>query len=312
MEKTLQYQTTSQRAWVPSTSAREHYNNGPKTNYAVIFNMDHSIGALQSNFASNRFATIYKGSCMKLNGKVAVVTGAQKGIGKATAEALAKEGASVVVNFLDDQAAADEIVANIITKGGKAIAVQGDVTKKPQVDAIIERAEEIGGIDILINNAGVFPRKELFEIENDDWDYVHDLNLKACFFCAQAAAAKMIKSNRNGSIVNISSISAYDGPALGIHYAASKGGLISMTRALAMALSKDLIRVNAVAPGLTDTAQPRDGHSEAEILEIGNSLPLGRIIQPYEVAQSVLFLVSDDASQITGQVLHVNSGALMV
>ena len=249
---------------------------------------------------------------MKLKNKVALVTGAQRGIGKATAEALAEEGATVVVNFLDDETAANELVEEIISRGGKAITAQGDVTKKSQVDAIVDMADEFGGIDILINNAGVFPRKELFEISSDDWDYVHDINLKACFFCAQATAAKMVQSNKNGSIVNIASISAYDGPALGIHYAASKGGLISMTKALAMSLSKSSIRVNAIAPGLTDTAQPRDGHSEAEIVEMGNSLPLGRIIQPFEVAQSVLFLVSSEASQITGQVLHINGGTLII
>ena len=249
---------------------------------------------------------------MKLKNKVALITGAQRGIGKATAEALAEEGATVVVNFLDDETAANELVEDIISRGGKAITAQGDVTKKSQVDAIVDMADEFGGIDILVNNAGVFPRKGLFEISSDDWDYVHDINLKACFFCAQAAAAKMVQSNKNGSIVNIASISAYDGPALGIHYAASKGGLISMTKALAMSLSKSSIRVNAIAPGLTDTAQPRDGHSEAEIKEMGNSLPLGRIIQPFEVAQSVLFLVSNDASQITGQVLHINGGTLII
>ena len=249
---------------------------------------------------------------MKLKNKVALVTGAQRGIGKATAEALAEEGATVVVNFLDDETAANELVDDIISRGGKAVTAQGDVTKKSQVDAIVDMADEFGGIDILVNNAGVFPRKELFEISSDDWDYVHNINLKACFFCAQAAAAKMVQSNKNGSIVNIAYISAYDGPALGIHYAASKGGLISMTKALAMSLSKSSIRVNAIAPGLTDTAQPRDGHSEAEIIEMGNSLPLGRIIHPFEVAQSVLFLVSNEESQITGQVLHINGGTLII
>ena len=154
---------------------------------------------------------------MKLRNKVALVTGAQRGIGKATAEALAEEGATVVVNFLDDETAANKLVGDIIKRGGKAVTAQGDVTQKSQVDAIIDMTDAFGGIDILVNNAGVFPRKELFEISSDDWDYVHDINLKACFFCAQAAAAKMVQSNKNGSIVNIASISAYDGPALGIH-----------------------------------------------------------------------------------------------
>ena len=249
---------------------------------------------------------------MILKNKIALVTGAQRGIGKATAEVLAEAGATVVVNFLNDEITANEIVKNIIHGGGKAVAAQGDVTNKEQVDSIINITEDLGGIDILVNNAGVFPRKELFEINGEDWDYVHDINLKACFFCAQAAAAKMVQSNKNGSIVNIASISAYDGPTRGIHYAASKGGLISMTRALAMSLSNNSIRVNAIAPGLTVTAQPRDGHSEAEIKEMGNSLPLGRIIQPVEVAQSVLFLVSDQANQITGQVLHINGGTLII
>ena len=127
---------------------------------------------------------------MKLKNKVALITGAQRGIGKATAEVLAEAGATVVVNFLDDENAANEIVKNIIHGGGKAVTAQGDVTEKEQVDSIMNITEELGGIDILVNNAGVFPRKELFEINGEDWDYVHDINLKACFFCAQAAAAK--------------------------------------------------------------------------------------------------------------------------
>ena len=127
---------------------------------------------------------------MKLKNKVALVTGAQRGIGKATAEPLAEEGATVVVNFLDDETAANELVEDIVSRGGKAIAAQGDVTKKSQVDAIVDMADEFGGIDILVNNAGVFPRKELFEISSEDWNYVHDITSKKSFFLTKSIVYK--------------------------------------------------------------------------------------------------------------------------
>jgi len=242
---------------------------------------------------------------------VAVVTGAQQGIGKSIAQSFAAEGAAVVINYLDDRAAADATVASIIDNGGRATAVQGDVTSPADINKMMAAAEELGGISILVNNAGIFPRVAFLDATQTDWDRVHDINLKAGFFCAQAAARCLVAANRSGAIVNISSVSAYDGPPFGVHYAASKGGIISMTRAAAMALAGHGIRVNAIAPGLTDTAQPRDGNSESELSEIAAQLPLGRIIQPVDIAAAAVFLASDESRQMTGQVVHVNGGGLL-
>lgn len=247
---------------------------------------------------------------MRLRDKVAVVTGAQQGIGMAIAMAFAEEGAAVVINYLDDQAAADKAVGSIVEAGGRATAVAGNVVEPTDVERMMAAADEYGGISILVNNAGIFPRVEFMEMTGADWDSVQNVNLKASFFCAQSAARRMIAAGRGGAIINIASVAAYSGPPLGIHYAASKGGIISMTRALAMALAGQDIRVNAIAPGLTDTAQPRDGNSEAEIAVTAAKLPLGRIIQPQEIADAALFLGSNESLQMTGQVMHINGGQM--
>ncbi len=247
---------------------------------------------------------------MRLRDKVAVVTGAQQGIGVAIATALAGEGAAVVINYLDDQAAADRAAGSIVEAGGRAAAVAGNVAAPADVERMMAAADEFGGINILVNNAGIFPRIEFLEMTEADWDRVHDVNLKAGFFCAQSAARRMIAAGRGGAILNIASVAAYSGPPLGIHYAASKGGVIGMSRALAMALASQEIRVNAIAPGLTDTAQPRDGNSEAEIAATAAKLPLGRIIQPAEIAAAAVFLCSDESAQMTGQVMHINGGQM--
>jgi 3-oxoacyl-[acyl-carrier protein] reductase len=248
---------------------------------------------------------------MKLQDKVAVVTGAQQGIGKAIAQGLAAEGAAIVVNYLDDRAAAEAIVEAIVKTGGHATAVAGNVGEPADIESMMAAADDLGGIDILVNNAGIFPRVEFLAMTPADWDNVHNINLKAGFFCAQAAARRMVAASCRGAIVNIASVSAYDGPPLGVHYAASKAGVIGMTRAAAMALAGHNIRVNAIAPGLTDTAQPRDGGSEAEIAALAAQMPLGRIIQPEEIAAAALFLASDDSRQMTGQVMHVNGGQFL-
>ncbi len=247
---------------------------------------------------------------MRLRDKVAVVTGAQQGIGMAIAMAFADEGAAVVINYLDDRAAADSAVGGIVEAGGRATAVAGNVTEPSDVERMMAAADEFGGINILVNNAGIFPRVEFLEMTEADWDRVQNVNLKAGFFCAQAAARRMAAAKQGGAIINIASVAAYSGPPLGIHYAASKGGVIGMTRALAMALAGREIRVNAIAPGITDTAQPRDGGTEAEIAATAAKLPLGRIIQPKEIADAAVFLASNEAVQMTGQVMHINGGQI--
>jgi NAD(P)-dependent dehydrogenase (short-subunit alcohol dehydrogenase family) len=166
----------------------------------------------------------------------------------------------------------------------------------------------LGPIDILVNNAGVFPRVGFLEMAEDDWDYVLGVNLKGACFCAQAVAQRMIAAGRTGSIINLTSGAAFRGSPRGVHYCASKGGIVSMTRQMALELAPHRIRVNAIAPGLTDTAQPRYGMNEEEIAAGGRAIPLGRIAEPQEIASAAVFLASDNAGFITGQCLHVNGG----
>jgi 3-oxoacyl-[acyl-carrier protein] reductase len=245
---------------------------------------------------------------MALKGKCALVTGAQQGIGRAAALELAAAGADVVINFLDDESAAAAIAATIESGGGRALVVQGTVTDTADVIGMMDAAEELGGIDILVNNAGIFPRVELLDLSDDDWDRVIDVNLKGSFRCLREAARRMTDHGRGGVIINLASSAAYTGPELGVHYGASKGGVIGMTRAAASALASHGIRVNAIAPGLTDTAQPRDGMNEEEISQAAAATPLGRLTQPEDIANAVVFLASDASRQMTGQILHVNAG----
>jgi 3-oxoacyl-[acyl-carrier protein] reductase len=170
---------------------------------------------------------------------------------------------------------------------------------------------ELGPVDVLVNNAAVFPRVPLLEMSENDWDYVLDTNLKGSFFCAQAAAKAMIAAGKQGAIINLTSGAAFRGSPRGVHYCASKGGVLSMTRQMALELAPHRIRVNAIAPGLTDTAQPRYGMTEDELQAAGHALPLGRLAQPDDIAKAAVFLASDEAGFITGQCLHVNGGGYL-
>jgi len=248
---------------------------------------------------------------MRLTGKVALVTGAQQGIGRAIALALAREGADVGVNYLDDRGAADKVVQEVRGAGRRTVLVQADVAQPASAQAMVEQVVgELGGIDVLVNNAGVYPRVPLLEMRESDWDLVLDVNLKGGFFCAQAAARAMIAAGRRGSIINMAS-QAIRGAVRGVHYSASKGGVVAMTRAMALELAPHGIRVNAIAPGLTDTAQPRYGNTEAEIAVMASAVPLGRMAQPADIAGTAVFLASNEAGHITGQTLHVNGGSFM-
>ena len=247
-----------------------------------------------------------------LTGKSALVTGAQQGIGAAVAIALAEAGANVAINYLDDTAAAEAVAATIRALGRRAMLISGDIsTLGTPAQLVKSTVAAFGKIDILVNNAGVFPRVPFLDMTVRDWDFVHSINLKASCFCAQAAARSMIEKGVEGAIISMASSAVYGASPHGVHYAASKGGIVSLTRAMAHELAPHRIRVNAIAPGLTDTAQPRYGFTEEELQARSAAMPLGRMGQPADIANVAVFLASDKAAFMTGQIVHANGGIFM-
>jgi NAD(P)-dependent dehydrogenase (short-subunit alcohol dehydrogenase family) len=248
---------------------------------------------------------------MRLAGKVALVTGAQQGIGQAIALAYGREGACVVVNYLDNQAAAEAVAAQIRALGPQAVVVRGDVSHIDDVQHMVEAGTALGGIDILVNNAGIFPRVAFLDMSAAQWDEVLNVNLKGTFLCTQAVARQLVARGQHGAVINLASGAAFRSSPRGVHYVSSKAGIVGFTRAAALELAHQHIRVNAIAPGVTDTAQPRYGMSEEELQEAGRQVPLGRMAQPADIAHLAVFLASDEASHITGQTMHVNGGQFL-
>ena len=173
---------------------------------------------------------------------------------------------------------------------------------------MVEAGESLGGIDILVNNAGIFPRVEFLDMTEAQWDEVLNVNLKGTFLCTQAVAQKLVERGRSGAVINLASSAAFRSSPRGVHYVASKAGIVGVTRAAALELAPYRVRVNAIAPGTTDTAQPRYGMSEEELQAAGRQVPLGRMGTPEDVADLAVFLASEEARHITGQTLHVNGG----
>ena len=241
--------------------------------------------------------------------KVALVTGAQRGIGRAIALKAAQLGFAVAVNHCEEDADAHAVVADITAAGGAAVAVKADVSRVPDTEAMVDAVRvAFGRLDVLVNNAGIFPRVDFLQMRESDWDPVLSVNLKGACFATLAAAKLMIAGAGGGSVINLAS-SAIDGAPRAVHYAASKGGIVAMTRAMALELAPHRIRVNAIAPGLTNTRQPRFGMTEEQIASRSAAIPLGRMAEPEDIAEMAGFLMTDASAMITGQTLHVNGGA---
>lgn len=247
---------------------------------------------------------------MKFAGKTAVVTGGSRGLGRAVCLELAKGGANVVFCYAGNEAAAKETTAACEALGAKALAVQCDVAKADEVKALMDAAvKEFGRIDILVNNAGITRDGLLMMMKEEDFDAVIAANLKGTFLCMKAVSRIMMKQ-RYGRIVNLSSVVGLRGNAGQVNYAASKAGVVGMTKSLAKELASRGVTVNAVAPGFiaTDmTAAMTDAAKEATLA----SIPLQRLGAPEDVAHAVAFLASDEAAYITGQVLCVDGGMAM-
>ena len=247
---------------------------------------------------------------MLLDGKIALVTGGSRGIGRAIALRLAEEGAKVAINYAGNQTAAEEVKAIIEQHGGTAMIVQTDVSDSTAAAEMVARVhEELGGLDILVNNAGITRDTLLVRMKDEDFDAVINTNLKGIYACTKAAAKFMTKQ-RSGRIVNLSSVVGEIGNIGQTNYAAAKAGVIGFFKAAAKEFAARHVTVNVVAPGFIDTdmtAVLKDSIREKLI----EGIPLGALGKPEHVADAVLFLVSDAASYITGQVLNVDGGMVM-
>ncbi len=246
-----------------------------------------------------------------LSGRVALVTGASRGIGRSIALELARRGAVVAVNYFSSPEKAEEVVSEIEAMGGKAAAFQADVSNFEQAGDLVKRTiDTLGGLDILVNNAGIIRDGLIMMMKEDDWDAVITTNLKSTFNCSKAAVRHMMRK-RYGRIVNISSVAGRMGNPGQTNYSASKAGQIGFAKALAREVASRNITVNVVAPGFVETEIIESTPEEA-IKAILASTPLGRMAKPEEVAYAVAFLVSDQAAYLTGQTLSLDGGLTMM
>lgn len=245
-----------------------------------------------------------------LTGKVALVTGASRGIGRAIALTLAEAGADVAINYSGNEAKAMEVVAEVEKLGRKAIAIKANVANAQEVEDMVNQVlDSFGKLDILVNNAGITRDNLIMRMKEEDWDAVIDTNLKGVFNCIKAVTRPMMKQ-RSGRIINISSVVAVAGNPGQANYTAAKAGVIGLTKTTAKELASRGITVNAIAPGFIETDMT-DVLSENVRSEMMKAIPLGRLGKPEDVAKAVRFLASPDADYITGQLLHVDGGMVM-
>ncbi|GAA3399712.1 SDR family NAD(P)-dependent oxidoreductase [Paenibacillus hodogayensis] len=253
---------------------------------------------------------------MRLQHKVALVTGGSTGIGLAVCQAFAEQGAKVVVNYIGPSDRAEAAVAAIRSAGGEAMAVHADVSDEAQVNAMVETIGRAwGGVDILVNNAGIYPRKAWYEITGDEWDRVQAVNLKACFLTSKAVFPHM-RAKGYGKIINVSSVTFWRGQKGFAHYVASKGGVIGFTRALSREVGQHGITVNAISPGavmteqeLLDMPDPAERESVGRYFAEEQAIPRRQL--PADMAGAFLFLASPDSDFTTGQTVNVDGGWMM-
>jgi 3-oxoacyl-[acyl-carrier protein] reductase len=247
---------------------------------------------------------------MRLEGKVALVTGASRGIGREIAFELAREGASVAVNYAGSEAKALEVVDGIKAMGRDAFAIQADVSSSDSVTEMVkETIEHFGKLDILVNNAGITKDNLLMRMKESEWDDVININLKGVFLCTKAVTRQMMKQ-RSGRIINISSIVGVSGNPGQANYVAAKSGVIGLTKTTAKEFSSRGITVNAIAPGFitTDMTDKLNEDVKSEMLK---QIPLARFGEPKDIARTVIFLASEDGAYMTGQTLHIDGGMVM-
>ena len=249
---------------------------------------------------------------MKLEDKVAIITGASQGIGSGIALKFAEDGADVVVNYYKNNEMAETVADKIRSLGRKALTVKADVSKSTDVIDMVQKVlDAFGKIDILVNNAGIFIGGEILDLEEEIWDRVMAVNLKGVFLCCQAVGKYMIADNVRGSIVNIASISGRLPELNGNAYSPSKAGVISLSALLAVEWAKYGIRVNSLSPGPVMTPLQQKIYSTPELLEARNrGIPMNRHGEPEEIGKAAVFLASDEASFITGENLSVDGGSL--
>jgi len=250
---------------------------------------------------------------MKLKDKVALVTGGSRGVGRSIALAYGKEGAKVIVNYTSNEKAAQEVVDAIAAMGSEAIAVKADVASKVEVEKLFAAGKEkFGRLDILVNNAGFTRPAMLLKMTEDQWDQVVDIHLKAAFLCSQAAA-NLMKDQNSGKIINVMSVAGLVGTVGQINYSAAKGGILSMTKSIARELARYNICANVISLGIVATDMTEKIRTDEKLAEIYmNRILLKRFAEADDISPAFVFLASDDANYITGQLLCVDGGYGMI